>query len=119
MEALGPKVFFPSAVFTLIRSGIKRPANELTFRVPRYMTKLDIKAYLEGLYGSKVTGVETTTFLGRLELNGKKRGPTKKNAVVTFEPRSMGGFKWPDPPSAEDLKFPAEPAPKPPRFYKK
>lgn len=119
--AAGPKLFFPSTIFTLIRSGIKRPANVLTFRVPLHLTRPDIKSYLEGLYPPlKVESVQTTVFLGRMKSMTGKRMPTKKNAVVTFETGSMQGFKWPKSPEPEELKYPQpDPQDRYPKVHKK
>jgi len=118
-NASGPKLFFPNIVFTLIRSGIRRPVNTLNFRVPKHLTKLDIKAYLEGLYEMGVEHVETTTFLGRLKRQGSKRMPTKKTAVVQFSAESMRDFKWPDAPKPEELKYPLDNSPDYPIVHKK
>lgn len=115
----GPKVFFPSTIFTLIRSGIKRPANTFTFRVPRHLTKLDVKAYLEGLYAVKVESVETTTFIGKLKRQGTLRLPSKKNAVVKLAAESVAGFKWPDSPKPEEFKYPLDNTPDYPKMHKK
>lgn len=118
--AAGPKLFFPSTVFTLIRSGLRRtsPATQ-TFRVPLHLTKLDIKAYLEGLYGLPVQSVETTIFLGRVTKNGTKRMPDKKNAVVTFDEAAVAGFSWPAAPAGDALKYPLDRKPEYPRMKKK
>lgn len=118
-SAPGPKLFFPNIVFTLIRSGIKRPDNTFTFRVPKHLTKMDIKAYLEGLYNVSVESVETTTFLGKLSRQGSKRLPSKKNAVVRLAAESVAGFKWPDAPKPEDLKYPIDSTPNYPTVHKK
>lgn len=118
-SAAGPKLFFPNTVFTLIRSGIKKEPNMFTFRVPKHLSKMDIKAYLEGLYNVQVESVETTTFLGKLKRQGTKRMPTKKNAVVSFTSDSLAGFTWPEPPKAEALKYPQDSTPDYPVMHKK
>lgn len=118
-NAAGPKLFFPNTIFTLIRSGIKREPNTFTFRVPKHLNKMDIKAYLEGLYNVQVESVETTTFLGRLKRQGTKRMPTKKNAVVSFSTESLAGFTWPEAPKPEALKYPQDTTPDYPVLHKK
>ena len=117
----GPKLFFPNIVFTLIRSGIKRPSNVLTFRVPLHLTRPDIKAYLEGLYPPlRVESVQTTVFLGRQKAMANQRMPSKKNAVVTFDVTSMEGFRWPDAPKPEDFRYPVQdPQDRYPQVHKK
>lgn len=106
-KAAGPKLFFPNIVFTMIRSGKSRPANQVTFRVPLHLNKLDIKAYLEGLYNVPVAQVETTIFLPRTDSRtGRHKQPTKKNAVVTLGEGHT--FEFPDPPPPEKLIYPLD-----------
>lgn len=105
--APGPKLFLPNIVFTMIRSGKNRPANQVTFRVPLHLNKLDIKAYLEGLYNVPVAHVETTIFLPREDARtGRHKQPTKKNAVVTLGEGHT--FTFPEPPPAESLIYPLD-----------
>jgi len=99
---LGPKLFFPNFVFTLVRSGKERTPNTAVFRVPRILNKLDIKQYLEGLYGVEVTDVRTVNFLGKSTRQGKRYIPNKKNAIVKL----AGPFKYPEPTDLSLLKYP-------------
>lgn len=103
---LGPKLYFPNFVFTLVRSGKERTPNTAVFRVPRILNKLDIKQYLEGLYGLKVNSIRTTNFLSKTTRQGKRYIPNKKNAVVKLaEP-----FKYPEPTDLSLLKYPLPPS---------
>lgn len=97
----GTKVYFPSTVFTMVRSGVQRAANTAVFRVPRFLTKMDITAYLEGVYpGVAVAKVETHNFLARTNRLGTQVAAGRKNAVVTF---SRGFVPFPE---AGTLRYP-------------
>lgn len=56
---------FPSWVISLHRTANKklRP-HEYAFKVPRQMTKFDVKEYLETVYGVKVAEVQTVNYDG-------------------------------------------------------
>lgn len=95
------KVYFPNVVFTMIRSGKERAANCAVFRVPTMLNKYDIKQYLEKLYSVKVLTVSTANFSRRTTTLTKRVLPAKKNAMVTLDQP----FKYPDPPSADALKY--------------
>lgn len=98
----GPKVWFPNFVFTLVRSGKERAKNEVVFRVPRLLNKLDIQQYLEGLYGVQVLGIRTVNFLSKSVRQGRRHIPSRKNAIVTLsEP-----FVYPPPTDLTLLKYP-------------
>lgn len=99
------RFYFPNIIFTLIRSGKPRDPNEVVFRVPKVLNKMDIKQYLEKLYNLPVSRVHTVNFLARESQGGRKRRPAYKNAIVTYtgEP-----FKYPVAPAADLLKFPRQ-----------
>lgn len=111
VTAAGPKVWFPNFVFTMIRSGKAREKNEVIFRVPRILNKLDITQYLEGLYGVKVESVRTANFLSKTTRMGRRYIPNKKNAIVTLKE----SFAFPP---ATDLSLLKYPLPNP-NVYKK
>jgi large subunit ribosomal protein L23 len=101
----GPKVWLPNFVLTMVRSGRESKPNEVVFRVPRVLNRLDIKQYLEGLYGVTVQSVATFNFLGKTTRNGRRRIPSRKNAIVTLnEP-----FQYPPPTDMSLLKYPLPP----------
>lgn len=98
----GPKVWFPNFVFTMVRSGKERAKNEVVFRVPRVLNKLDIRQYLEGLYGVQVLGIRTVNFLSKSVRQGQRHIPGRKNAIVMLrEP-----LAYPPPTDPSLLKFP-------------
>lgn len=99
----GPKLYFPNFIFTLVRSGKPRGPNQVVFRVPRILNKLDIQQYLEGLYGVQVKDIKTFNFLPRVTRMGRSYRPARKNAIVTLKDAK---FTYPPATNPELLKFP-------------
>ncbi len=99
---IGPKVFFPNFTFTMVRSAKEHGPKTAVFRVPMILNKMDIKAYLEGLYGVTVTDVQTRIFLPSTTRQGRSYTPGRKNAIVTM----TKAFAYPPPPPPEKLKNP-------------
>lgn len=99
----GPKIYFPNFVFTLIRSGKERPPDQVVFRVPRILNKLDIRQYLEGLYNVRVKNIHSFNFLGKTTRGGRNYRPAKKNVIVTLEGAT---FTYPPPPDSSRLMHP-------------
>ena len=60
--------------------------NQVVFRVPITATKPEIRAAIEGLFGVKVTGVNTMRQKGKVKMWRGRRGrrPDTKKAVVTL-----------------------------------
>jgi ribosomal protein L23 len=92
------KVYFPNIVFKLTRDP-KLPPNQVAFRVPPRLNKLDIRDYLTNIYNINVVNVRTMNYqtyrsqtLGSIELKPKKS--KYKKAIVTLSEE----FKLPDPP---------------------
>lgn len=82
---------FPNWVMTLHRTTGKQSlrANEYVFRVPKEMTKFDIRQYLEKLYGVEVKTVNTVRYDGACR---EGRGP-----AVARLPRSERRATLPGP----------------------
>ncbi|KAI9033291.1 ribosomal protein L23/L15e core domain-containing protein, partial [Hyaloraphidium curvatum] len=109
----GPKIFFPNIIFRMIRSPPGYLPNQVVFRVPPHVNKLDIRTYLERLYGVTVTDVRTANYMEKVKwkelaratrslVRREKRGmglrptrvPAYKRAIVTV----TEDFRWPDAP---------------------
>lgn len=117
LPSLGPKVYFPNLVFTMIRSGKARTPNTHVFRVPSFLNKMDVKNYLERIYGVTVKSVSMANFLGRSRTRfGGRPITNKKSVIVEVFPSNgepNGGssaevFKFPPPPPPEQLKCPMD-----------
>jgi ribosomal protein L23 len=54
-----PKVYFPNYIFTLCRPIAGQRSTIVTFKVPRKLTKLDIKEYVQSVYQAEVKKVNT------------------------------------------------------------
>jgi large subunit ribosomal protein L23 len=109
----GPKLYFPNFIFTLVRSGKQRSPNEVVFRVPRILNKLDIKQYLERLYGLQVRDIRTVNFLPKVTRQGRHYVPGRKNAIVRLGEK----FTWPLMTDAKLLKYPLAETNKYPKLH--
>jgi hypothetical protein len=54
-----PKIYLPNLVFTMMRPHAHMPTDQILFRVPRNVNKIDIKNYLSAVYGVKALQVNT------------------------------------------------------------
>ncbi|KDQ50775.1 hypothetical protein JAAARDRAFT_41867 [Jaapia argillacea MUCL 33604] len=88
---VGKKVYLPNVIFRMVRNQTPpgEPYNpyEATFRVPRNITKTDIRSYLHSIYGVAVTYIRTDNYISplyRTIFNSKttRSYRTYKRAVV-------------------------------------
>ena len=85
MSFTGRLVFFPNIVVSMIKSESKlKSSNLITFRIPSFMNKYDIKEYFEKIYGLNVLNIRIHNFIGRRKLGGRY-SQGKKNADVDFK----------------------------------
>ncbi|KAF9462884.1 hypothetical protein BDZ94DRAFT_1193656 [Collybia nuda] len=88
-EVVGRRVYLPNIVFRLVRNNtlVGQPYNpyEATFRIPKSVTKTDVRSYLLAVYGVKTTYIRTDNYISpifpRLR-NRRKAFKTYKRAVV-------------------------------------
>ncbi|KAJ9081466.1 mitochondrial 54S ribosomal protein YmL41 [Entomophthora muscae] len=94
-------VYFPNFVFTMIRTTL--PPNQVAFRVPINLGKIDIRDFLTNLYKVEVKDVRTMNYQGRIarehHSNRRYRLPSHKKAIVTLAEE----FNYPQPPKLEDF----------------
>ncbi|KAF8643190.1 hypothetical protein AX16_009175 [Volvariella volvacea WC 439] len=88
-EVLGRRVYLPNIIFRLVRNNTPpgQPYNpyEATFRVPRSITKTDIRSYLLAVYGVQTTYIRTDNYISPIfprMRNKRKAFKTYKRAVV-------------------------------------
>lgn len=87
-------VTLPNMIFTMIRPGKPIPDNQVCFKVPLNVNKMQVKNYLEEIYKVKVQKVNTSILLGKRRLNFlgfHKKRPDVKKAYVTLNEN----FKFP------------------------
>ncbi|KAL7753922.1 mitochondrial 54S ribosomal protein YmL41 [Sorochytrium milnesiophthora] len=107
------RLHLPNIIFRLVRAP-NLPTNQVAFRVPQKLSKVDIWQYLTKIYQVPVHKIATMNYNGRRTVaNGRPDRTTKfKKAVVTLSPaeaQRMHGsetdatFKWPQEPTAQDL----------------
>lgn len=83
-------VFFPWQPMIIYRAEEYLEHNQLAFRVPVNMTKLEIKHYLHRIYGGKVLNVSTEVRVPPIENSPDfkfqyRKIPIWKKAIVEFE----------------------------------
>lgn len=88
-EVLGRRVYLPNIIFRLVRNNTLagQPYNpyEATFRIPKSVTKTDVRSYLLAVYGVKTTYIRTDNYISPLFpklRNRRKAFKTYKRAVV-------------------------------------
>lgn len=83
MIGKGKLVFFPNIVVSLVRTGLKEKekSNIVTFRIPSFMNKFDLKEYLLKIYGLKCENMKIFNFAARKK-SGNRRSGSRKNALV-------------------------------------
>jgi ribosomal protein L23 len=94
-------VYFPNIVFTMIRTQL--PPNQVAFKVPIHLSKLDIQDYLTNIYKVKPVDVRTMLYQGKIKrepgTNSRYRDASYKKAIVTLDHE----FVYPEPPKMEDF----------------
>ncbi|TFK71340.1 hypothetical protein BDN72DRAFT_462741 [Pluteus cervinus] len=88
-EVLGRRVYLPNIIFRLVRNNTPpgQPYNpyEATFRIPKSITKTDIRSYLLTIYGVETTYIRTDNYISPVftRLRGQRKAfKTYKRAVV-------------------------------------
>ncbi|KAG6886210.1 hypothetical protein C0993_010772 [Termitomyces sp. T159_Od127] len=88
-EVVGRRVYLPNIIIRLVRNNTPKgePYNpyEATFRIPKSVTKTDLRSYLLAVYGVKTTYIRTDNYIAP-EPSGRnpkrKAFKTYKRAVV-------------------------------------
>ncbi|KAI6126069.1 hypothetical protein EDD16DRAFT_1473750, partial [Pisolithus croceorrhizus] len=91
VEVVGQKTYLPNVIFRTVRNHTPKgkPYNpyEATFRVPQFITKIDIRSCLSAVYDVKTTYIRTANYISplrrtRMGLRPVGRYRTYKCAVV-------------------------------------
>ncbi|KZP01662.1 hypothetical protein CALVIDRAFT_532432 [Calocera viscosa TUFC12733] len=105
-EIVGQRIYLPNFVVRLVRNTtpLGRPYDPYiaTFRVPRSLTKMDIKSYLLTVYGVETTFIRTENYVSKIVRNtgGRKMrmsNRTYKRAIVGL----VDAFYYPE--AKEDM----------------
>ncbi|KAI9184004.1 mitochondrial 54S ribosomal protein YmL41 [Blastocladiella emersonii ATCC 22665] len=106
------RIHLPNIVFQLVHTP-DLAANQVAFKVPQHINKLDIRQYLTKIYGVEVSDVRTMNYLGfnSVMAGGREMHSAKfKKAIVTLANGQT--FAWPAAPSTEDLDKIRKPSPR-------
>ncbi|TIA90418.1 hypothetical protein E3P99_01598 [Wallemia hederae] len=115
-NVVGIPVFLPNITFRLMRN--YTPPNQeynpyfATFRIPRSLTKQDIRSYLLAVYGVRSTWIHTDLYQPRLirgmTMRWKRKGRGDATTGRGFYKRALVGleepFYFPDEPAREELE---------------
>ncbi|KIL69452.1 hypothetical protein M378DRAFT_8099 [Amanita muscaria Koide BX008] len=89
VKVLGQPIYLPNVIIRLVRNQTPpgQPYNpyEATFRVPRSVTKTDIRSYLMAVYGVQTTYIRTDNYISAIypRIGHKRKAfKTYKRAVV-------------------------------------
>lgn len=97
VKIVGKRIYLPNFVLQFIRNRtpVGRPYNpyEATFRIPKQLTKNDLRSYLFFVYGVKTTYIRTDNYIGAFKRIGhsrtkirRKEGSFKRAVVGLVDP---------------------------------
>ncbi|KAG9050767.1 hypothetical protein FS837_002711 [Tulasnella sp. UAMH 9824] len=101
-EVVGQKIYLPNMVFRLMRNHTPpgQPYNpyEATFRIPRSLTKNDVRSYLSAAYGVECTYIRTDNYiapLSRTLVDGHRTESKRVGGTETTYKRAVVGLVEP------------------------
>ncbi|KAG8931049.1 hypothetical protein FRC02_003280 [Tulasnella sp. 418] len=108
-NVVGRRIYLPNIVFKLVRNFTPpgQPYNpyEATFRVPRSVTKLDIRSYLMAVYGVETTYIRTDNYLAPMDRDHTDGMKIKRHDTDRTYKRAVVGlvkpFAYPE--AVEDM----------------
>ncbi|KAJ7224241.1 hypothetical protein GGX14DRAFT_649116 [Mycena pura] len=91
----GQKVYLPNIIFRLVRNhtppGQSYNPWQATFRVPKNLTKTDIRSYLMAVYGVQTTYIRTDNYRAELSRRpGRNTNPDKNPSVASYKRAVVG-----------------------------
>ncbi|KAJ7449666.1 mitochondrial ribosomal protein L23 [Mycena latifolia] len=85
----GQKIYLPNVIFRLVRNFTPpgQPYNpwEATFRIPKNLTKTDIRSYLMAVYGVQTTYIRTDNYHAELT-----RRPPRRASIASYKRAVVG-----------------------------
>lgn len=101
-EVVGQKIYLPNLVFRLMRNHTPpgQPYNpyEATFRIPRSLTKNDVRSYLSAVYGVECTYIRTDNYIAPLKralVDGHRTEAKRVGGTETTYKRAVVGLVEP------------------------
>ncbi|KAG8953429.1 hypothetical protein FRC04_002271 [Tulasnella sp. 424] len=101
-EVVGQKIYLPNMVFRLMRNHTPKgqPYNpyEATFRIPRSITKNDVRSYLSAVYGVECTYIRTDNYIAPLKrtlVDGHRTETKRIGGLETTYKRAVVGLVEP------------------------
>ncbi|KAJ6610239.1 hypothetical protein B0H10DRAFT_1681160, partial [Mycena sp. CBHHK59/15] len=91
----GQKIYLPNFVIRLVRNytPLGQPYNpwQATFRIPKSITKTDMRSYLSAVYGVQTTYIRTDNY--RAEISRRPIGrstPDKRPGIASYKRAVVG-----------------------------
>ncbi|KAJ7115907.1 hypothetical protein C8R44DRAFT_793613 [Mycena epipterygia] len=95
----GQKIYLPNVVFRLVRNYTPpgQPYNpwQATFRIPKNLTKTDIRSYLMAVYGVQTTYIRTDNYRAELSRKEPRRTSNDKRPSIASYKRAVVGLVEP------------------------
>ncbi|KAJ7281602.1 hypothetical protein C8J57DRAFT_1298117 [Mycena rebaudengoi] len=95
----GQKVYLPNFIFRLVRNYTPpgQPYNpwQATFRIPKSITKTDIRSYLSAVYGVQTTYIRTDNYRAELSRRPLRWTTNDKNPSIASYKRAVVGLVEP------------------------
>lgn len=94
VRIVGKRVYLPNFIIQLVRN--RTPAGtpynpfEATFRIPKNLTKNDLRSYLFFVYGVKTTYIRTDNYIGSLSRNPARQSMIIRDKKGTFKRAVVG-----------------------------
>ncbi|KAJ7720585.1 mitochondrial ribosomal protein L23 [Mycena maculata] len=93
VKVTGQKVYLPNLIFRLVRNYTPpgQPYNPwlATFRIPKNLTKTDVRSYLMAVYGVQTTYIRTDNYRAELARAGKTN-PDRTPRIASYKRAVVG-----------------------------
>jgi len=95
VKVAGQKIYLPNIIFRLMRNYTPpgEPYNpwQATFRIPKNLTKTDIRSYLMAVYGVQTTFIRTDNYRAELSRRPSRLStPDKRPSIASYKRAVVG-----------------------------
>jgi len=95
VKVTGQKIYLPNVIFRLMRNYTPpgEPYNpwQATFRIPKNLTKTDVRSYLMAVYGVQTTFIRTDNYRAELSRRPPRlSNPDKRPSIASYKRAIVG-----------------------------
>jgi large subunit ribosomal protein L23 len=98
-DIVGQRIYLPNIQIRLVRNftppGEAYDPTVATFRIPRGMTKTDLRGYLSAVYNLPVTFIRTDNYIGEVKRRQMKESPNRQQGAEHNYKRAIVGLEEP------------------------